>query len=565
MDWLRKSKFKIDAFILVLAITMLTLMFASGSIAQTVVDDQSNDKVSIKVFDATLKNVIQLLIRESNKDILIADQDKMDKVISLSIADKPFETALKNVALAAGCGLTKDEDGIYILTSEPIIKNENPVSVPVAANINESDMLIKQNSIYTAARSTKTEKIELINTAPSEMMWILGLYNIKDAAKIQKAKKFKPAVSSPNRDGLFGQINVSSEASPVMSDRDIDSSKRSISPSDEELQMGGIGGRTSGMTGTTTGGGTFGATGTMGGGVGNIGGGAGNFGTGGLGQSLVPEGIEFVMPYELDNTVIVRGEPDAIDELKSIIAQLDIAPRQLMIKAEFVEIDTTAASSLGINWQVERLGGSMITNFSVPNNISVGYANGNVIANLMTQISNSKAKLINAPLISTLNNVPASISIGTDIPYFTSTTFRDSNGNPTTETNVDFVSVTTELFVLPRINNADNSITVYLEPTISDSPGSVDTPSGSVPIVSEQALTTTRRVQNGETIVIGGIIRKNETMNITGIPLLKDLPIIGQIFTTRSKVANDRELLIFLTPSIVPEKPVAGSGIGVTP
>ncbi|MHB1458911.1 MAG: type II secretion system protein GspD, partial [Armatimonadota bacterium] len=103
-----------------------------------------------------------------------------------------------------------------------------------------------------------------------------------------------------------------------------------------------------------------------------------------------------------------------------------------------------------------------------------------------------------------------------------------------------------------------------LEPTISDSPGSVDTPNGKIPITTDQSLQTTRRVQNGETIVVGGIIRKSETDNMTQIPLLGDLPIIGQLFRSTSKDTDDKELLIFLTPTIIPEKPVAGGGIGVS-
>jgi type II secretory pathway component GspD/PulD (secretin) len=77
-------------------------------------------------------------------------------------------------------------------------------------------------------------------------------------------------------------------------------------------------------------------------------------------------------------------------------------------------------------------------------------------------------------------------------------------------------------------------------------------------------LNTTRRVMNGETIVVGGFIRKNESTNITQIPLLGSLPLIGPLFRSKSVTGDDTELLIFVTPTIIGEKS-AGASVGVTP
>jgi len=250
--------------------------------------------------------------------------------------------------------------------------------------------------------------------------------------------------------------------------------------------------------------------------------------------------------------------------MKNLVRQLDVAPKQIMIKAEFVEISTDDASTLGIDWRLERLGTTFSNTFNTVGNVMVGYANGNVIANLKASLANSKGKLVNGPLISTMNNVPATIQIGKSYPYWTSTTTYDSRGNPITNYTVQFLDVATELLVLPRVNNSDNSITCTIQPTISDSPGTQKGPDGTeVPIVTEQTLQTTRRVANGETIVLGGIIRKEESSSVSKIPLLGNLPIIGPLFSSTSKSSKNTELLIFLTPTIVPDKPMAGSGVGI--
>ena len=88
---------------------------------------------------------------------------------------------------------------------------------------------------------------------------------------------------------------------------------------------------------------------------------------------------------------------------------------------------------------------------------------------------------------------------------------------------------------------------------------------GDMPIVNSQYVQTQRRVANGETIVLGGLIRKNSTTSVEKIPLLGDLPIVGPLFRNTKEQVDDKELLIFLTPTIIPEKPVAGTGVGVIP
>ena len=126
-----------------------------------------------------------------------------------------------------------------------------------------------------------------------------------------------------------------------------------------------------------------------------------------------------------------------------------------------------------------------------------------------------------------------------------------SSSVATTTYNIESVSVSNTLEVTPRING-DDSITMYLTPTISDTPGVVTAPDGSTyPIVSSQSVTTQVTVNDGETLAIGGLMRKNESVNIHKTPLLSQIPIIGRLFTATQKNINNSELIILVTPQIV--------------
>ena len=211
---------------------------------------------------------------------------------------------------------------------------------------------------------------------------------------------------------------------------------------------------------------------------------------------------------------------------------------------------------------MQRLSSVFQTQLAPTGNVIFGYADGNVLANLRTQVLQNKAKIVNAPIISTLNNTMANIQIDKSIPYWTSSSYYGQNNTQTTQ-QVQSMDISSRLMVLPRVNG-DGSITVTLMPEISD-PGEMYTgPNGEqLPAVNSQYLTTTRRVMNGETIVVGGIIRKTENRGVTGIPLLKDLPIVGPLFRSTTSSTEDREMLIFLTPTIVPERSTGGTGVGV--
>jgi type II secretory pathway component GspD/PulD (secretin) len=503
-----------------------------------------------------------MLARESKQSIIVADQSKLNSKVTAILRDLPLETALKDVVESVGCSWHRDATGAYVISSAPAapVQAAQPAIPAVDASANAAARAVQA---VESRRTSGVDTIKLYNTNPVDMMWLLGLYDIQHASQAgkpfvrQDVSDFHPG---PNPATITPGVAPGQSTPPLTESlRDDSAAGRTVSETGEAMQFGGGGGNFGGgyrpSGGGTTGGGPGGAAPGAAGGAG-----------GGTGSKLLPSGIDFVMPYELDNSLIVRGDEDGRAELKEIIQKLDIAPKQIMIKAEFVEIDTDDESSLGIDWQLTNLGASFANQFGTTGNVTLGYANGNVIATLKAELTQNHGKVVNGPIISTLNNVPATIQIGKQVPFWTSTTTYDSRGNPISSNTVNFLPIQTQLVVLPRVNNADNSITCMIQPQVSDE-GQVQTgPDGTqIPTTNQESLQTTRRVANGETIVLGGIIKKNDSTSVSKIPLLGDLPIVGPLFSSTTKSVVDTDLLIFLTPTIIPDKPVAGTGIGITP
>ena len=569
MEWIERRRARLPETAVLLTIIGIVAVF--GSVATTAkaqvggLQGTPPGLISLDVVDADLSQVVRILMGESKQNIVIADPDIKDKKVTAMLNSMPLETALKYVVESVGCVWHREPDGVYIVGGKSYTQPSSPVSamagteasVPLSEGISAARDRAVGFADYRARRETKVEVIRLYNASPVDIMWTLGLYAMEEAPRVERAV-VKPPVYMQKSDGSLEPLPIFSQSTPPLTESLRNNpayAQRAPGFGDEAAQAyppappGYTRPRPTQAPPTTARPGVApgAAPGTQ------------------QAAGLLPEGIEFIQPYDLDNSLIVRGDEEGIEELKTIISKLDIAPKQIMIEAKFVSIATSELESLGINWSLERLNTTFSTQFTPAGNVVVGYASGDLMANLRTQMSKSHGKLINAPIITTMNNVPASIGFQTTVPYLSSTMVFNQAGTPTSSTATFFLPITSQLWVLPRINNADNSITVNVMPRISDIEKYVSTQLGDVPIVNSQFVQTIRRVGNGETIVLGGLIRKEDSTSVDKIPFLGDLPIIGRLFRSTKTTIDDKELLIFLTPTIVPEKPIAGAGIGVIP
>ncbi len=281
-------------------------------------------------------------------------------------------------------------------------------------------------------------------------------------------------------------------------------------------------------------------------------------------------------------TIIMTDTVSKLREAKEVAARLDKPTKQVMIEARIVEASTSFSRNLGIQWSAE-MQRRRNTNTSwtgtpawAPNNVESNYPNGGNLFNptfstnhpnfasnlglvfttlsgsgltgafINTQIALSETegelKVLSSPKIVTRDTVTATIQQGTKIVLPSGT---DSNGNKTFE----LVDASLKLEVTPHIT--PNNM-VVLDVSISDDfPDYANARGESVPINTKSA-STTMMVASGDTVIIGGIYKENKGVNTTGQPWLKDIPIIGWLFKTKSWNDTRTELLIFLTPTVLP-------------
>lgn len=255
------------------------------------------------------------------------------------------------------------------------------------------------------------------------------------------------------------------------------------------------------------------------------------------------------------NALLVTDIDDRLSQAESMIRSLDTRTPQVEIVARLVDVDRSASRSLGIDWALNNLDlgdagaheGVSVTPGQVPSpagTVKFGTVKGfgSIEATLTALESQNKANIISNPRITTVNNREASVVVGQQIPLIV----QDFAGNAVTQ----LTTIGIKLSVTPHIN-VGNKITMDVHPEVSDLSSQATVQGG---IIINTTMADTRvMVNDGETAVIGGLIRSNESDTYRGVPVLMDLPLLGNLFKSSTKVKQKRELLIFLTPKILGE------------
>ena len=289
-----------------------------------------------------------------------------------------------------------------------------------------------------------------------------------------------------------------------------------------------------------------------------------------LGASLSRRGA--IKTDRRTNTLIVTDLPSTLDALEKMATDLDTTTPQIEITAKLVDVDAEALRGLGIDWRVggvsryfvDPSGQAIQLNPFNPNNDNenglypdVGGTSipdpaatltyglfktwGSLEAQLQMLEQNRKANIISNPRVTTVDNREAKIVVGQKIPLIV----QDVSGNPVSQ----LQTIGIQLKVTPHLTE-DKKIIMDLHPEVSDL-STQSTVQGGV-IINTSEADTRVMVEDGQTAVIGGLIRTNDSKVRKGVPLLKDLPLIGALFRSENTVRQNRELIIFVTPRLMP-------------
>ncbi len=263
------------------------------------------------------------------------------------------------------------------------------------------------------------------------------------------------------------------------------------------------------------------------------------------------------------NTLIIKDTQKSIDKMKELVKVMDVTKPQVMIEAKIVEVSTTHSQNLGIRWGgamsirsgAYPVGGTFGVNTPVltpgPNATTPGGALGMTVGavnalkvdlSLSALESITKAKTLSSPKILTMDNEQATIQQGTTfyIPTVSQAGTTSTAVTATLSLNVT-PKITPDGFVQLKVIATDNSL----------QPGTA----GAEAVVNTKSMTTQALVKNGETLVLGGIYRRDEATTEDGVPFFNKIPGLGWLFKTRTQTGPDvKELLIFITPTIVTQQ-----------
>jgi general secretion pathway protein D len=282
------------------------------------------------------------------------------------------------------------------------------------------------------------------------------------------------------------------------------------------------------------------------------------------------------------NALVIRANPTTMNELKDIIASLDVRRLQVLIEAVIMEVSTNFTRELGTELAIVDQGSSnlpiAITQPSGvlasilqsiatndPSSANLGTrpllgggnldSSGTSFAFIIQAVSeNSDVNLLSTPSITTMDNEEAKIVVGQNVPFRTGSTTTGSGGTVNPFTTIQREDVGLTLKVIPHVHDG-NSIRLEIEQEVSevDQTGTIDIGNdGSADLITNiRTIETTVLSENGEVVILGGLTRDKKSESERGVPLLKDIPLIGYLFKAESVRTEKQNLLVFIRSTVI--------------
>jgi general secretion pathway protein D len=264
-----------------------------------------------------------------------------------------------------------------------------------------------------------------------------------------------------------------------------------------------------------------------------------------------------VVPDDKTNSLLVTGPPQAFSMVSNFVEQLDRRSVQVFIEVAIVDVTLDKTTQFGVEWNwhsnATNAAGTpnqtASTNYGL-NQITTGLKYSIISNNLQAVLTalqtSSNVKVYSTPSITTMDNVQATISIGEDVPFASS---QNDLVSGTITSEVSYKTVSISLTVTPHVNESSNLIAMDVQQAINEIIGQVD--ALNAPITANRNAQTSVMVNDGQTIVIGGIIKDNCTRTENAVPVISRIPLIGDLFKSHDYENTKSELMVFLTPHIL--------------
>lgn len=276
-------------------------------------------------------------------------------------------------------------------------------------------------------------------------------------------------------------------------------------------------------------------------------------------RSPTPDGLYEDLSIRVDpgqNAVVARGPANELQSLSELLSALDKPKRQVQIEATIVEVSLADSTALGVQWDaVEDAVAATFTDSTSGNvaslfpGVSVSYINTDISAVVNALATTSDVEIVSSPRMLVLNNETARLQIGDQVPVITQSAVSISDPGAPVVNSTSYRDTGVILTVTPRIR-AGGMVEVEVTQEVSNVS---ETTSSSIdsPTISQRTIESILAVPNGSTAVLGGLMSSTRAWTETGVPILKDAPLIGAAFRSTNQTERRTELIVLIEPTVV--------------
>lgn len=265
-----------------------------------------------------------------------------------------------------------------------------------------------------------------------------------------------------------------------------------------------------------------------------------------------------------NNALVISSSPSDYKGIEKALKKLDVLPLQVLVEASIVEVTLDKELKYGLQWFFKNSSGRFngVGGLNIPSSGVVSGALNGVLrpadftyalfdaadtrAVLNAVAGDSRLNVLSSPSLMVLDNHTATIRVGDQVPIRTSETTNTSSDDLNTTSQIQYRDTGVTLEVTPRVNSGGMVIMDITQRV--DDVNQTDSSGIDSPTIIQREITTSVAVQSGETIVLGGLIRENKQKADRGIPFLKDIPIVGVLFSGAEKIESKTELIVMIKP-----------------
>jgi general secretion pathway protein D len=260
---------------------------------------------------------------------------------------------------------------------------------------------------------------------------------------------------------------------------------------------------------------------------------------------------------EASNALVIVASPQQYSAIQNALAQLDVAPLQVLLEAAIAEVTLTNNLSYGVQYYFapgaqnsftlsDTTSGTIAPSFP---GFSYAFSGGNIKVILDALSTITKVDVLSSPQLMVLNNQTATLQVGDQVPIITQQAVDTQTAGAPVVNSVQYENTGVILQVTPRVNRG-GEVMMDITQEVSDVSSTVQSSTGS-PVIEQRKITSTVAVQDGETVTLGGLISKQNSSTKAGVPYLDEIPVLGNAFRDTTNGFTRTELLVLITPHVV--------------